>query len=874
MKFLLSKYKNKSTNFIIVNLFSCLIIIIIFLSFFFYTITHTIKTVKEQIHLQNLAKTQEVAGILNDKIISYFKLFETFTKTESIPSLLQQIQTNNLAANHKNTVRNQLNQYLADQFSEYHKSSFFTEVILADHQGKVIAFLGPLETKNISQLQDWQTARKQPFFHGSPKNHPLTKQLHLPVFIKIKNSDLIGFLYIKINLNRVIEETIRKSISDKEVKFILLNIKNLHFYPYEEELFQTQENIQKITSHMQNNKSWFIFNKATFISFDSVLQNSRMSNSSFYLLMKQNLDSLYSPIRGLKTTLFSTVFLFCSLLLFILISNIFQIRFFVQDKIKTLSRFSEKEKRFNTSFSQSPLALIEFNYHTIKEYLQDLKKRGFENIFQYLETHPTELQEKIKKIKIIDLNNQTLALFESNNKQEVIDYLEKSLSTIYMELIKKILSSIGNKPRTFQQEIQIITLKNKKIPVFLDLKIVSDKSDKKEELSRLIITLYNISQLKKFEQKFKDNHDFFNSIFNRTDQALLVIKIIDGIDFQVAAMNDAAEKKTGVLFNDIQELNLSQLAPKYLMHKKIDPMLSRYNKCLKLQRTILYKERTKYNGQVNWWYCRITPLVDEQGKVYRIIDSSININTLKKAELKLKKYTKKLKLSNEELDDFVYIASHDLKEPLRGIANYAALLEENYSHIMDPNGKKKLNTLIYLSQRMNGFINDLLEYSRLNRQNLIFQLEDINLILDEVWTILRASHMLTNVKLIIPKKLPQIYCDRIKLTQVFQNLLSNAIKYNDKEEIKIKVGFYLIRKKKKQFLFYIKDNGIGITENQQIQIFKIFKRLHKRDEYGGGTGAGLTIVKKIIERHNGKIWVESKLGKGTTFFFTIGEKPL
>jgi light-regulated signal transduction histidine kinase (bacteriophytochrome) len=229
--------------------------------------------------------------------------------------------------------------------------------------------------------------------------------------------------------------------------------------------------------------------------------------------------------------------------------------------------------------------------------------------------------------------------------------------------------------------------------------------------------------------------------------------------------------------------------------------------------------------------------------------------------------------SNQELDDFAYIASHDLKEPLRGIHNYATFLVEDYADKLDEEGRSKLETLKLLTQRMENFIDSLLEFSRVGRLDLALGQTDLNVILAEVLDSLHITLQERHVEARIPRPLPTVRCDRVRIGEVFRNLISNATKYNDKPEKWVEIGY--TNGSDPQPLppvFYVRDNGIGIRQKHFEAIFRIFKRLHARDNFGGGTGAGLTIVKKIVERHGGRVWIESTPGEGTTFFFTLGRE--
>ncbi len=248
----------------------------------------------------------------------------------------------------------------------------------------------------------------------------------------------------------------------------------------------------------------------------------------------------------------------------------------------------------------------------------------------------------------------------------------------------------------------------------------------------------------------------------------------------------------------------------------------------------------------------------------------------------------KLIRSNTELDDFAYVTSHDLKEPLRGIHNYSTFLLEDYSDKIDEEGKNKLQTLIRLTQRLESFINSLLYYSRVGRIDLAFAETDLDVGLHEVLDSLHVTLEEKNIDIRIPRPLPTLLCDQSRVVEVFRNLITNAMKYNDKPKKWIEIGYCLKGENSEvdkalsgnrngngpgggdsELAFYVRDNGIGIREKHLDSVFRIFKRLHGRDKFGGGTGAGLTIVKKIVERHGGRVWVDSTFGEGTTFYFIL-----
>ncbi|QEL15575.1 ATP-binding protein [Limnoglobus roseus] len=240
------------------------------------------------------------------------------------------------------------------------------------------------------------------------------------------------------------------------------------------------------------------------------------------------------------------------------------------------------------------------------------------------------------------------------------------------------------------------------------------------------------------------------------------------------------------------------------------------------------------------------------------------------------KLNKELEAHVEELDAFAYVASHDLKEPLRGIHNYAAFLIEDYQGKLGTDGEVKLRAMMRLSQRMESLIESLLHYSRTGRGEFVVRDKDLNAVLRGAREMLQARLQETAADLRVPRPLPTVRCEPVMVGEVFGNLISNALKYNDKPDKWVEVGYEGRTEPdgeggtKSVTAFYVRDNGIGIPAKHHDAVFRIFKRLHARDKFGGGTGAGLTIVKKVVERHGGRIWVESTEGEGTTFYFTLG----
>lgn len=270
------------------------------------------------------------------------------------------------------------------------------------------------------------------------------------------------------------------------------------------------------------------------------------------------------------------------------------------------------------------------------------------------------------------------------------------------------------------------------------------------------------------------------------------------------------------------------------------------------------------DGQYRWILDRGKVVeYNSRNEPTRAIGTMTDIHKIKETENKLQQISEKLERSNTDLQQFAYVASHDLREPLRTIESYTQLLQRRYSDKFDADGLDFMHYITDGVVRMQHLIDDLLIYSRVTTKAKPLIIVDANKILEQVLFDLQTRIKEKNAKITFDA-LPQVKADELQLAQVFQNLLTNAIKFCDKEP-EIHIG---MKEEADCWLFYVKDNGIGIDPQYFNRIFNIFQRLNPSNKYPG-TGIGLATCKKIIERHGGKIWVESGKGQGSTFYFTV-----
>lgn len=269
----------------------------------------------------------------------------------------------------------------------------------------------------------------------------------------------------------------------------------------------------------------------------------------------------------------------------------------------------------------------------------------------------------------------------------------------------------------------------------------------------------------------------------------------------------------------------------------------------------------------SFWNFVYQPLLDANDRVYGIMTHAVEVTEQVRARQEIEKkaeelttLTEALQRSNQELDRFAYVTSHDLKAPLRGIANLAEWIEEDLAECLTDESREHLNLLRGRAQRLEALINGILAYSRAGRLQST-QTVDVGSLLSEIIELLAPP---PKVKIVIEPGMPTLRTEQVPLQQVFMNLIDNAIHHGEKPDICVRVG---VRESKKHYEFYVSDDGIGVAPEYHQRIWEIFQRLQSRDKQEG-TGIGLSVIKKIVESRGGRVWLESEVGLGATFRFT------
>lgn len=399
-----------------------------------------------------------------------------------------------------------------------------------------------------------------------------------------------------------------------------------------------------------------------------------------------------------------------------------------------------------------------------------------------------------------------------------------------------------------------------------------------------IVVVRNISRRKKAERELQRNEKMYRLLAANIPNGAI---IIFDHDLKYTIVEGQALQLTGYTKEELEGKHLRDTVKSDEAYQKIKELCER----VLGGETIVSEQKAERTGQ--WFSSTVIPLYDDHHSIVGGMIVAFDIHERKQAEellaekmgelarmnekmqmeikfrkaieSNLQEYTRELKIKNQELEQFAYVASHDLQEPLRMIASFTQLLAKRYYDKIDADANEYINFALEGTQRMQALINDLLDYSRVGRRNNPDNILNLEEIIEAVLHNLSTKIEETNA-MITYDDMPMAKGDRTQTIQLFQNLIANAVKFRKpNERPMIHIG---IQEKDGQWQVCIRDNGIGFEMEHYERIFNIFQRLHTREEFPG-TGIGLALCKKIVESHGGQIWASSAPGKGTTFYFTM-----
>ncbi|MDI6876250.1 MAG: PAS domain S-box protein [Methanomicrobiales archaeon] len=459
---------------------------------------------------------------------------------------------------------------------------------------------------------------------------------------------------------------------------------------------------------------------------------------------------------------------------------------------------------------------------------------------------------------ILEANNAAAALFslhkESLDGRNLIQFVAEESREEFKARLGSAL--IGERQQDF--ELDLRPLQRESVCVSAS---VSPIFGEELAVQSLRWMLRDITDRKRAEESLRRSEAKYRSLFDDD----ITADFICDLDGRILDCNPVFAKMFG--FGSVEEAASANILETYIYPREREEILGRLRREKRLENVERFRKR--HDGTRIHVVENIVGIFDEGGSLVQTKGYIIEDTERLRAEEALKQYAVRLKRSNEDLERFAYVSSHDLQEPLRTIVTFTQLLERRYRDRLDTDASEYIDYIVDAGKRMQALITDLLNYSRVSSQ--VHAPLPIRPEVVLAQALLALDGILEEAGATVTyDPLPMVEADAQQLVQVFQNLISNAVKYRREDEPpKVHVS---AERRNGYVQFSVADNGIGIEPQYFDRIFVIFQRLHGREKYSG-TGIGLAIVKRIVERHGGRIWVESEPGKGSTFHFTLPAPP-
>jgi len=446
-----------------------------------------------------------------------------------------------------------------------------------------------------------------------------------------------------------------------------------------------------------------------------------------------------------------------------------------------------------------------------------------------------KVAEKITGYDIEEIDGKSLAMLAPKEEMPVA-----------VSAIQKVLG--GGVLRNFETVIK------KKDDTWIPILMSLTPKVKDGEIYEIFGIVNDISEKKNAEEEVRVVQERYKTVVENIGEGLFIVDATGVINY----VNPEAERVTGYKTDDLIGLNFTNLLSKDAQNA----ILPSLNKLINGES--LHNLEIKFlrkDGEEIFIAITISPNV-KKGKITEITGVIMDITERKKSEAALNNTLSDLERTNRELEQFAYVASHDLQEPLRMVGSYVQLLSRRYKGELDSDADEFIEYAVDGARRMQNMINDLLTYSRVETRGSPFERTDCEGVIKNV--IIDISLLIEeNDASITHDHMPTVLADEVQLIQLFNNLIGNAIKYRRDEQPKIHIS---VENSSDEWIFSVQDNGIGIDQTHKDNIFKVFGRMDKKQS---GTGIGLAVCMKIVQRHGGRMWVESELNKGSVFYFTI-----
>jgi len=488
------------------------------------------------------------------------------------------------------------------------------------------------------------------------------------------------------------------------------------------------------------------------------------------------------------------------------------------------------------------------------------------------------------------LNAMSLQFSQKDLKNNIVKYntaMKNFIAPDAKDIVGKNLGELIGKEdaeRSYQEDLQIIKTKTPKLGYTFSIKDKNGKPiygkvdklplfDKNKEVSGIITYVADITNLIETQTLIKESERNYRALFDNAFDGILVY---DCNENKTIRCNLNFADFLSTTLESIVNNSLNYFSPEFQSNglksnQHFDHIINKTKKRGKYETEWTFIEKNgdalitemisfllpqENNCQIVFIFKDITERKETETIIRR------NVNELNKKNEELKKYIE----SNKQLDNFAAIASHDLQAPLRTIHSYTQLLQKSIGENATPNQKECMHFITNATSNMRHLIRDLRTFSKVDATKIYIRSINTKHMIEEVLSELKSSFEYKNAIINIPEEIPLVLGDRVKLKQLFQNFFTNALKYID-DDVQPKIQIECLDQEK-DWQFRVKDNGIGISEENQKRVFQLFTRLHSPEEYTG-TGIGLSLCKKVVDQHFGNIGVDSKVGQGSTFHFTI-----